>query len=46
MNVTKPGNMTELQHILFATGLWEGEATLSQCVATLLPQPNTSQIPV
>jgi hypothetical protein len=41
-SMTKTGNVTDLKHVLFATDLWEGEATLSQCVANLPPQPNIS----
>jgi hypothetical protein len=43
MSATKTGNMTKVEHVLFTTGLREGEATLSQCAVTLPPQPNTSQ---
>jgi hypothetical protein len=42
MSATKIRNMTEYEHVVLATGVWEEEATLSQCVATLPPQPNTS----
>jgi hypothetical protein len=42
MSVIKTGNVTDLEHVLFATDLCAGEATLSQCAATLLPQTNTS----
>jgi hypothetical protein len=42
MSATETGNVTDIEYILFATGLWEGEATLSQYAATLPPQPNTS----
>jgi hypothetical protein len=41
MSATKNGNVTELEQVQCASGLWEGEATLSQCAATLPPQPNT-----
>jgi hypothetical protein len=41
MSATKNGNVTELVHVQCASDLWEGEATLSQCAATLPPQPNT-----
>jgi hypothetical protein len=39
MSATKTGNVTKLKHVLFATGVWEGEATLPQRAATLPPQP-------
>jgi hypothetical protein len=42
MRATNTGNVTELEHVLFATGVWEGGDTVSQCAATLPPQPNTS----
>jgi hypothetical protein len=41
MSATKNGNVTELEHVQCASGLWDGEATLSQCAATHPPQPNT-----